>query len=53
MPAGGPDGGEVSTPMAVIETPPETVAAASSGPDADVWLRHDDKVFWLRMSCAP
>ncbi len=29
MPAGGPDGGEVSTPMAVIETPPETVAAAS------------------------
>lgn len=30
MPAVGPDGGEVSTPMAVIETPPETVAAAST-----------------------
>ena len=30
MPALGPDDGEVSTPMAVIETPPETVAAASA-----------------------
>lgn len=45
------NGAPAGEPLPIADA--ETFAAASSGPDADVWLRHDDKVFWLRMSCAP
>ncbi len=44
-------GAPVGEPLPIADA--ETFAAASSGSDADVWLRNGDKVFWLRMSCAP